>query len=200
MAKRRAIIGFKGIALSEVTQNDILGYKSAAAASLPFAGQMNRTPKEKSQDVYYDDDLYARIREVSGEDVEIRLGEVSLEQLEELGLGAFDETTGRFEGAFSPKPGTYSLRCVTGTVDKLPYYWNWRVFELDGIRFDNFATKGDSIAVCEIIITGVFKNPRMATLMPYVLMRLNAPGGDGVSDNEADCQKLLTDGETFPTV
>ena len=195
MPKKRAIIGLRGIALAPVTENTVLAYKSGTAAALPFAGAMNRTAKEKKQDIYYDDELYAQVNDVLGEDVEIRLGEVSLELLAQLGLGDFDDTKQVFEGDFSPKPSAYSLRCVEDTVDKAPYYFNWRVFELSGIRFDNFATKGDSIKVCEVIITGVFKQPAMPGVKPYAIMRASATG-----DNQAACDAFMQGGEAFPKV
>lgn len=193
MPKKMAIIGLRGIALAPVTENTLLAYASGEAKALPFAGAMNRTAKEKKQDIYYDDNLYAQVNEVLGEDVEIRLGEVSLELLAELGLGDFDETKQMFEGDFSPKPTTYSLRCVEDTVDKAPYYFNWRVFELTGIRYDNFATKGDSVKVCEVIVTGTLKQPAMTGLKPYAIMRALEDG-----NNQAECDAFMKEGESFP--
>jgi len=196
MAKKRAIIGLRGIALAKVTENEITGYSSAAATiNLPYAGAMNRTAKEKKQDIYYDDTLYAQINEVTGEDVEIRLGEVDPATLAELGLGSYDDTTGIFEGSFTPAQETYSLRMITDTLGKLPTYWNYRVFDLTGWKYDNFSTKGDSINVCEVIITGVFKEPAMPTVKPYAYMRL-----DEDEDNKAACEAFLANGETFPKV
>jgi len=194
MAKKRAIIGLRGIALAPVTVNTVLKYTSTdATIPLPYAGAMNRTAKEKSQDLYYDDALYAQIREVLGEDVEIRLGEVALELLAELGLGNFDSAKHTFEGDFTPDRAEYSLRCVEDTVDRAPYYFNWRVFDLSGIRFDNFATKGDSISVCEVIITGVFKQPALAGVKPYAIMKLTDAG-----DNQTAVDNFMKNGETFP--
>ena len=193
MAKKRAIIGLRGIALGAVTENTVLSYKSSTAKALPYAGAMNRTAKEKKQDIFYDDGLYAQVNEVLGEDVEIRLGEVSLELLAELGLGEFEAVTQVFEGDFSPAPGAYSLRCVEDTVDKAPYYFNWRVFELAGIRFDNFATKGDSVKVCEVIVTGTLKQPAMAGIRPYAIMRALEEG-----ENQAECDAFMQEGESFP--
>ena len=194
MAKKRAIMGLRGIALAPVKENTLLKYKSDdATIALQFAGAMNRTAKEKSQDIYYDDTLYAQVKEILGEDVEIRLGEVTLELLAELGLGAFNETTQVFEGDFTPKRAEYSLRCIEDTVDKAPYYFNWRLFDLLGVRFDNFTTKGDSVNVCEVIITGVFKEPATPNVKPYAIMRLSDDG-----DNQADCDAFLKDGEEFP--
>jgi len=192
--KKRAIIGLRGIALAPVTDNTVLAYKSSAASiALQFAGQMSRTAKEKTQDVFYDDELYAQVKDILGEDVEIRLGEVMLETLADLGLGDFDAITQSFEGDFTPMRAEYSLRCVTETVDKVAYYFNWRVFDLTGVRFDNFATKGDSITVCEVIITGVFKRPALAGVKPYAIMRLSETG-----DNQEACDTFLKSGESFP--
>lgn len=193
MAKKRAIIGFKGIALAEVTTNTMLAYVSEAAKELPFAGTMTRTPKEQTQDIHYDDELYTTVRDIVGEDVEIRIGEVTLEKLAELGVGTFNESTQVLEGDFNVTGKTYSLRCVTDTVDHLPYYFNWRVFDLNGVRFDNFQTKGGGIQVCEVILTGTFSRPRLATLKPYAITRL----ADDRS-NEAACLAFLANGETFP--
>ena len=39
---------------------------------------MSHTAKESTADLYYDDDLYAQIKNIAGEDVEIRLAEVPL--------------------------------------------------------------------------------------------------------------------------
>ena len=69
MAKKRAIIGFKGVALAPVLQDTITAYETGEAVGIQYAGSMTRTPKESSQELYYDDDLYAQLREVSGDDV-----------------------------------------------------------------------------------------------------------------------------------
>ena len=103
MAKKKAIIGFKGVALAPVKVNTIAGYETEAAEGIPYAGSMSRTPKETSQDMYYDDDLYAQIREVSGDDVEVRFAEIPLAKMAELGLGTYDEATGTLEADFTVK-------------------------------------------------------------------------------------------------
>ena len=190
---RRAAIGFKGLALAPVTENSLTSYAASAGEALPYAGSMSRTAKESTTDLYYDDDLYAQIKNVSGEDVEIRVAEVPLERMAALGLGDYDEETNTLEGDFSVAGKEYALRCVVDTVDHLPYYFNYRVFQLTGIRFDNFTTKQDSVTVCEVIITGVFKRPALPSLKPYAVMQL----ADDRS-NEAACTAFLTDAETKP--
>ena len=67
---------------------------------------------------------------MSGEDVEIRVAEVPLERMAALGLGDYDEDTNTLEGDFSVAGKEYALRCVVDTVDHLPYYFNYRVFQL----------------------------------------------------------------------
>ena len=62
-----------------------------------------------------------------------------------------------------------------------------------GIRFDNFTTKQDSVTVCEVIITGVFKRPALPSLKPYAVMQL----ADDRS-NEAACTAFLTAEESKP--
>ncbi len=91
MSQKRAATGFKGIALAPVTENTLTSYKTSAAESLPYAGSMSRTSKESSTDLYYDDDLYAQIKNVMGEDVELHMAEVPLERMAALGLGTYDE-------------------------------------------------------------------------------------------------------------
>ena len=80
MSQKRAATGFKGIALAPVTENTLTSYKTSAAESLPYAGSMSRTSKESSTDLYYDDDLYAQIKNVMGEDVELHMAEVPLDR------------------------------------------------------------------------------------------------------------------------
>lgn len=193
MAKKRAAIGFKGLALAPVTENTLTSYKATEGKAVPYAGSMSRTAKESSTDVYYDDDLYAQIKNVAGEDVEIRVAEVPFTLMAELGLGDFDESSNTFEGDFNVAGKEYALRCVVDTVDHLPYYFNYRVFQLTGLRFDNFSTKKDSVEICEVIITGVFKRPALASLKPYAIMQL----ADDRS-NEAACTAFLTAAEAKP--
>ena len=81
MSQKRAATGFKGIVLAPVTENTLTSYKTSAAESLPYAGSMSRTAKESTTDLYYDDDLYAQIKDVMGEDVELRMAEVPLERM-----------------------------------------------------------------------------------------------------------------------
>lgn len=195
MSKKKAIIGFKGLALAPVTTDTVTAYVSGTADAIPYAGSMSRTPKETSQDLYYDDDLYAQVKDTMGDDVEIRLAEMSLADIAKYGLGTFDETTNTLEANFTAKGEVFSLRCVCDTVDSLPYYFKWRIFELLNIRFDNFTTKGSSIAACEVIVTGVFKRAQLASLAPYAIMGMKDDGS-----NEEAMQAFLTEGETLPTV
>lgn len=193
MAKKRAIIGFKGVALAPVTQDSVTAYATGEAMGIPYAGSMTRTPKESTQDLYYDDDLYAQLREVSGDDVEVRFAEIPLSMLAELGLGTYDEASGTLEADFAVVGKTYALRCVTNTVGGLPMFFNWRVFDMTGLRFDNFATKGSSLNVCEVIMNGVFKRPRLTGAAPYAVRQ---PKEDG-SDIGA-CDAWIAAAETLP--
>lgn len=193
MAKKRAILGFKGVALAEVKVNTVVAYEADTAKGISYAGSMSRTPKESTQDFYYDDDLYAQVKDVMGDDVEVRFAEIPLNTLAELGLGEYDETSGMLEADFNIAGKSYAFRCVTDTVSGLPMYFNWRLFDLTGIRFDNFTTKGSSTAVCEVIMTGVFKRPALISAKPYVIRQ---PKEDG-SDIEA-CDAWLAAAEALP--
>jgi len=195
MAKKRAIIGFKGVALAPVTQDTVVAYATEEAVGIQYAGSMTRTPKETTQDLYYDDDLYAQLREISGDDVEVRFAEIPLQKLAELGLGTYDEVTGTLEADFTVTGKTYAFRCVTNTVDGLPMFFNWRVFDLSSLRFDNFTTKGSSLTVCEVIMTGVFKRPRLAGVAPYAIRQPK----DDRSDLGA-CNEWIAAAETLPKV
>jgi len=195
MSKKRAATGFKGLALAPLTENTLTSYKAGAGESLPFAGQMSRTAKESSTDLYYDDDLYAQVKNITGEDVEIRVAEVELERMAALGLGAWDASTQTLEADFSISGKEYAMRFVVDTVAGLPYYFNYRVFEMTGIKFDNFTSKKDSVTVCEVIITGVFKRPQLPSLAPWAVMQLKED-----KSNEAACTAFLTAAETKPTV
>jgi len=193
MAKKRAIIGFKGVALAPVTQDSVTGYAAGEAVGIQYAGSMTRTPKESTQDLYYDDDLYAQLRDVSGDDVEVRFAEIPLAVLAELGLGTYDEASGTLEADFNVTGKTYAFRCVTNTVGGLPMFFNWRVFDMTGLRFDNFATKGASLNVCEVIMTGVFKRPCLPGLAPYAVRQPKEDGGDLDA-----CNAWITAAETLP--
>ena len=195
MAKKRAIIGFKGVALAPVTENSITAYVTGEATSIQYAGSMTRTPKEAVQEFYYDDDLYAQVKDVAGDDVEVRFAEIPLDALAQLGLGVYDEESGTLEADFNVSGRTYAFRCVTNTVDGLPMYFNWRVFDLTGIRFDNFATKGSSLSVCEVIMTGVFKRPALASAKPYAVRQ---PKDDGSDVDQ--CDAWIRAAEALPKV
>lgn len=193
MSHKRAATGFRGLALAPVTTNTLTSYVTGVGAALPCAGSMSRTAKESKTDLYYDDDLYAQVKSVMGEDVEIRMGEVPLSKMAELGLGAYDADTETLEADFNIAGREYALRFVVDTVAGLPYYFNYRLFQLSGIRFDNFATKKDSATVCEVLITGVFKRPNLAALAPWAVMQLAED-----KSNQAACTAFLTAAETKP--
>ena len=192
MAKR-AIIGFKGVALAPITENTITSYKTEAAVGIPFAGSMSRTAKETTQDMYYDDALYAQIRSSMGDDVEIRFAEMEPETLEKLGYGTYDAEKHTLSSNYNVALGEYSLRCKTERVDGLHEGFNWRVFELTGIRLDNFTTKGNSITACEVIMTGVFKSPMLSSVEDFVRW---FPADDG--SNKAELDAWLSAAETLP--
>lgn len=191
--KKRAVIGLRGIAFAPVIKNDILAYESGPAKAYPWVGGLTMSPKESTQDIFYDDSLYASFRDLKGYDVELRFGEISIEDLEALRLGKLNATTNTFEADFVPEASTFALRFETNTVDKVPYYWNYRVFDLTGVRFGDFATKGDSVTVNEVIINGVAKAPMMRSVKPLAMMELNDEG-----DNLTECEAFMAGGEKFP--
>lgn len=193
MAKKRAMIGFKGVALAKIKENSLTAYETEVAQGIQFAGSMTRTAKETTQDFYYDDDLYAQQKDLTGEEVEIRFAEIPLATLAELGLGTYDEETGTLEADFNVTGESYSLRCVCNTVDSLPMYFKWRVFDLNSIKFDNFNTKGSSLAICEVIMTGVFKRPALTSAKAYAIRQ---PAEDG--SDLAACDAWLAAAETLP--
>lgn len=193
MAKKRAMIGFKGVALAPIIEDSLTAYKTEAATGIPYAGGMTRTPKETTQDFYYDDSLYAQQKDLTGEEVEIRFAEIPLEKLGELGLGVYDAETQTLEADFNVTGKSYSLRCVCNTVDSLPMYFKYRCFDLNSIKFDNFTTKGSSLAICEVIMTGIFKRPTMASIKPYVIKQPKDDGSD-----IAACDAWLAAAETLP--
>lgn len=193
MNQKRAATGFKGMALAPVTTNTMTAYVTEAGEALPYAGSMTRTAKESVTDLYYDDDLYAQIKDVMGEDVEIRMAEVPLETMAKLGLGSFDSESETLEADFNAAGKEYALRFVVDTVSGLPYYFNYRLFQLTGIKFDNFSTKKDSVTVCEVILTGVFKRPSLAGIAPWAVMQLKED-----KSNQAACTAFLTAAETKP--
>lgn len=193
MSQKRAAIGFKGMALAPVTENTLTSYVSGTATELKYAGSLSRTQKEQHTDLYYDDDLYAQLRTVAGEDVEIRAAEVPLSRMAELGLGTYSEQTQTLEADFSVTGREYALRFVVDTVSGLPYYFNYRVFELTGVRFDNFATKKDGVTICEVVLSGVFKRPQLSSLSAWAVMQLAED-----KSNQAACAAYLTAGESKP--
>lgn len=197
LAKKRAIIGFHGVALAEITDDTTERYATKAAVGIPYAGSMTRKAKESSQDFYYDDDLYAQVRDVQGDDVqgddvEVRFAEMPLAQCAALGLGTFDEQTGLLEADFGITGREYAFRCAADTLSGLPMYFNWRVFELTGIRFDNFSTRGAKTSLCEVVMTGVFKRPLLAGARAYAVRQPREDGSDA-----ADCEAWLLAAETM---
>ena len=166
--------------VAPVTENSITAYAAGEASSIQFAGSMTRTPKESQQEFYYDDDLYTQVKDVAGDEVEVRFAEIPLATLAQLGLGTYSEETGTLEADFNVTGRTYAFRCVTNTVDGLPMYFNWRVFDLTGIRFDNFASKGSNLSVCEVIMSGVFnlldKTGGVKTFIQSIMRRLRDRG------------------------
>ncbi len=193
MSAKRAIIGFRGVALAPILTDSLTAYETGEGAALTYAGQMSRSVKEQKTDLYYDDDLYAQLRTVSGEDVELRMAEVPLLKLQTLGLGVYDAQTETLEANFSVTGKYFALRCVADTVSGLPFYFNYRVFELTGVKFDNFASKQANASVCEVILSGVFKKPQLASLKPWAVMQLKEDGS-----NAEACAAFLTAAETKP--
>ncbi len=195
MSKKHGIIGLKGLALAPIKQDSILGYETSAAESLPFVGVINFTPDQSDQKFYYDDSMYARVMDTNGYDVEIRLAEMALEDFEKYGMGTYDETTNTLQSTFEAAGERYALRFVADTVDKAPNYFNFRVFQINSIRWGNFTTKGSNTAVNEVVITGVAMKPQYAGLAPLAVMGLKDDGS-----NQAACNTFLTASEKAPKV
>lgn len=192
---KKAVIGLKAIHMAKLTTNTAEAYASGEAFALPYAGSLSRTAKEKSQEFYYDDDLYASVRDIIGEDVELNLGELSLELIEKLGLGTFDKESKVLEADFSvPSNSEYALRFSTPLIEGgKAYLWNYRRFVVTSVQYGNFSTKGDNITVCEPIIKGVFSRPALSTVKAFQLTE----GTDPISTSD---KTFLTKTETFPGV
>lgn len=201
MHKKRAIIGFKDCLLMPVTKNDLMGYAAQEAQGgdtilhLHWAGQMTKTPKESTQDLNYDDALYASIRVYDGDEIEMRFAEMPLSHLEKLGLGSWNPDTQTFEArGFTPLTGPFSVRFITETVDELAFFWKYRLLEINGARFDNFQTKGSgSVQVCEFIIQGIVKKPRYRHAGPFAVRQM----ADDRS-NEEQCYAFITGEDVLP--
>jgi hypothetical protein len=191
------MVGFKSIYLATVTKDDATGYVDEDPVALPYAGKMTMTPKETQQDLYYDDALQLSLRDLKGYDTEINLGSVDLETLEELGLGIYDSVTGTLDEQMIPTPKTRSLRFIADTTDKLPFAVKYRNFTITSIRETGFTTRGDSIAVNEVVIYGTISQP-MYTGAAY-RTKLQMLEGDP-HPNQAAFDALVTDAETLPPV
>jgi len=113
--------------------------------------------------------------------------------MQTLGLGTLNVLTNTLEADFNVTPGEYALRCETDTVDSVPFYFNWRVFDLTSLRFDSFKSRDTSVAVCEIIIKGTFRRPSLLTLKPLSITQLLEN-----KSNAAACTAFLTIAEAFP--
>lgn len=196
--KRRGIIGLKGIVLSPIIQDTVLAYESSGGndvIALPYVTALNRTPQITSQDFYGDDQPYAQVSEYMGDDVEMRFLEMQLDVLDTLGLGDYNAVTGVFKSNLSVPGRKYSLRCITNTIDDLPLYFNYRVFDLNSIRYDNFATKGSSIAICEVIIEGRIMQPAMASVEGRVILQVLPD-----LSNQDAADDFLREAEVFPVI
>ncbi len=193
MAKKKAIIGFKGINLAPIVTDGISDYATEEAWPLPYAGSMTRTPKENNQDFHYDDDLYKSYRDISGEEAVITLGEADPTILEKLGLGKYNTEAKTFEGDFNLIGKSFSVRALTELIDGGYYLWKYRVFEVSSVRFGDFQTKGESLQISEVTITGTLKRPKAVGLKPYAIMEVEAGEEAG-----AAALAFLRDAETFP--
>ncbi|GHU80223.1 hypothetical protein AGMMS49992_33050 [Clostridia bacterium] len=187
------MVGFKRVNLAPVVTNTTDAYVTEAAMSLPWAGKMSLTPKETSQDIYYDDDLYLTIKELRGYEVELRMAQIEFEVLQTLGLGTFDEDTNTFNENMQVVGGEYALRFVADTPDRLPFYYNFRSFKITEITPDSFATKTDSLTPNELIIKGSISSV-LATGLSYKSIMKLLPN----SSNLNACNAFLTDAETYP--
>ena len=190
MSKKKAIIGLKNIHLAEVKTDTDAEYTTLAGFHLPAAGQLSRTPKTNTGEVFYDDELYDSINDTLGEEAELRVGELSLTDIEKLGLGELN-SDGVLETDFSPAGKIFSLRCETETSGRVPYFFKWRNFKITDVRFDNFKTSGSGMTVAEGIIKGMLTRPRKADLKPHAITQLKEDGS-----NQAECTKFLKDIET----
>lgn len=190
MAKKRAIIGFSGIHLAPIKTNTDKEYTTEAGFPLPHAGSMSRTVKESSSEIYYDDVLYADVKETLGEEVEIKIGEAPIEILTKLGVG--EDKSGALECDLNITPKDYSLRCKADTVSKHPFYFKWRMFTLNSVRVDNLQTKSNGAQVAEVVLKGTITQPARIDVKAWALMEL----ADDKS-NEVACNKFLADAETM---
>ena len=193
--RKKAIIGFKGVTLLPV-ENTATSYKALTEGkiSLPFAGSMSKTIKESSQDLYYDDGLYASVKDNLGADVEMRFAEVDLATLKAMGVGDYDDSKGIFEANFTMVEKQYSLRCKTDTVSGIPFYFNYRLFTLTSVRFDNFQTKGSGVQACEVIVQGTVTKPALESAKAYAILDPKTEGGLANADNWLGAAETLPGG------
>lgn len=168
---KMGITGLKDVTLTPIVTNTAEKYETSATGqiAIPYVKSMTRTVKETSQDFYYDDDLYASAKDVTGEEFEMRFAEIPLKTLADLGLGEYDEDTNSLEANFNVIGKDYALNCVCNTISNLPYFLRWRQCTISSITFDNLNTRGDSLAICEAIVKGTFAKPLCTKAHPYVM-------------------------------
>jgi hypothetical protein len=160
---------------------------------------MTMNPKETQQDIYYDDALQLSLRDLKGYDVELNIGAADLQTLEALGLGVYDSTTGALDEQMIPTPKTRSLRFVADTTDKLPFAVKYRSFTITSVRESGFTTRGDSIAVNEIIIYGTIAQPTYTGAAYRTKMQMLAGAQPGAPNlNQAAFDALVAGEETLP--
>ena len=105
------------------------------AKALPYAGSMSRTSKESSTDLYYDDDLYAQIKNV----MRRGRGDCTWPRCRwtawpALGLGDYDEETANTLEARLQRRRARSTPCAAWWTRSigLPYYFNYRAVPAHG--------------------------------------------------------------------
>lgn len=190
MNKKRAIVGFRDIYLNPIKTDTEDKYETLAGIHIPHAGKCSRTVKENSTDIFYDDKLYASLKENMGEDFELSIAEAPISLLETLKVGKV--VNGVLEADLDMPPRDYAMRCITDTVDKLPTAWKWRKVTVTSVRVGDFQTKGNGAQVAEVVIKGFIGKPLKPEAKAWALMEMAED-----NSNESDFNAFLKNAETI---
>jgi phi13 family phage major tail protein len=151
-----ALMGFSGLKLFPVTQNDANGYAVGPGFDLPGAQEMTKDPDSSETKIYADDTIYLNFTAWNGLKTTITIAEMTLEMMARLGFGIYDEDTG--ELAWNPQGQNLSfalaLRLLRADGNyRMQKMYNFTVSE---VKESGTKSKGSGDTVNPYQLTGTF--------------------------------------------
>lgn len=168
---KKAVIGMRYTVFAPITTDTTEAFVTGTPIHVPYVGTTSKSDKSSSTDIYADDELYASVNSVSGQDYEVTYKELDLQTAAEIGSGSYDEARKQLDMDFNENGKPYMFGYISATLDN-GLYRTVQVLSTELKNIDLIGspkTKESGVEVNEVKISLTAKRPKLVGQKPIII-------------------------------